>query len=207
MSYELSDIQKKQKAIFIDKDGTLIVNKPYNVSPDAIELVDGVGKGLKILQDAGYKIIVISNQSGIARGYFKEEDLEPMYEELSKRLKEYGVILDGFFYCPHHPEGTVKKYTTDCFCRKPKSGMLKKAALIHKVDIKNSWMIGDILHDIEAGNRAGAKTILFDSGYETEWKLGEHRYPDFIVHEFSDVVDIVLNHNKKGENNHYYSYI
>lgn len=169
------------KAVFLDKDGTLIENVPYNVDPALIRLTDEALEGLRLLQAGCYKLIVVSNQSGIARGLFKEEDLLPVEERLHQLLSEGCVSLDGFYYCPHHAGGVVRQYAQDCTCRKPNPGMLFRAADEHHVNLTASWLLGDILDDIEAGNRAGCRTILVDNGNETEWRLTTHRRPDFIV--------------------------
>ncbi len=91
------------------------------------------------------------------------------------------VRLSGFYYCPHHPHGKIPEYAVDCFCRKPRPGLLQKAALEHEIDLASSWLVGDILHDIEAGNRAGCRTVLIDNGNEAEWDLSPRRQPEFIV--------------------------
>lgn len=157
------------KVVFLDKDGTLINDVPYNVDPDLIILQERAVKGLQKLQDAGYKFIVVSNQSGVARGYFEEQALVNVREKLAQLLAANQIALEGFYYCPHHPEAKNKAYAVACQCRKPMPGMLLRAAQEHQIDLRASWMIGDILNDIEAGNRAGCHTILIDNGGETEW--------------------------------------
>lgn len=188
------------KAIFIDKDGTLIEDIPYNVNPSLIELMPGAGESLKLLRDEGYKMVVISNQSGVARGLFKEEKLKGVESELEHQLADYRVDLNGFYYCPHLPEaeGKVEKYAIDCNCRKPKAGLLLKAARELGIDLEDSWMIGDILNDVEAGNRAGCKTILFDNGGETEWVLSDQRIPDKIMYSMKEIPEIILQHENVG---------
>ncbi|HEX6982687.1 MAG TPA: HAD family hydrolase [Balneolaceae bacterium] len=184
------------KAIFIDKDGTLIEDVPYNVTLSLIELTPDAGGSLKLLQNEGYKIVVISNQSGVARGMFEEEKLKGVERELKEQLAVYGVTLSGFYYCPHLPEskGKVEEYSVDCDCRKPKSGLLLKAAGELDIDLESSWMIGDILNDVEAGNRAGCKSILFNSGGETEWVLSDQRTPNHIVQSMKEIPEIILQH-------------
>ena len=148
------------KAIFLDRDGTLIVNRHYGSNPDEIELLDGVVEGLVALRGAGYKLLLVSNQSGIARGYFDEGTVARMHDRLQRMLDSHGAALDGLEYCPHHPEGIASPYAVECSCRKPAPGMLHRAARKHSVNLSASWMIGDIEADIEAGRRAGARTIL-----------------------------------------------
>jgi D-glycero-D-manno-heptose 1,7-bisphosphate phosphatase len=165
------------RAVFIDKDGTLIQNLPYNVNPSKIKLSKGALKGLKLLHSCGYRLIVVSNQSGVARGLFKEDDLRKVEERLQTLVAKAGIELSGFYYCPHHPEGKLREYAVECICRKPRPGMLFQAAREHQINLAYSWMIGDILDDIEAGRRAECSTILIDNGHETEWTLTPYRRP------------------------------
>ena len=180
------------KAIFIDKDGTLINDVPYNINPALITLSYKVIDGLKLLLPQQYLFIVISNQSGVALGYFKEAELEAVNKRIDELLAEHNIFIDAYYYCPHHSKGVVKEYAIDCDCRKPASGMLLKAALDFDIDLSQSWMIGDILNDVEAGNAAGCNTILIDSGNETEWELNERRKPGYIVKHFKKAAEIIL---------------
>lgn len=172
---------RSHRAIFLDKDGTLVHNVPYNVAPERIQLMPGVAEGLQRLHAAGYTLIVITNQSGVARGYFAEEALDGVEARLRDLLAEYGVPLAGFYYCPHHPDGVEPAYATTCTCRKPAAGLLLQAAHDHDIECSQSWLIGDILNDIEAGRRAGCRTVLVDTGGETEWELSPDRMPHHIV--------------------------
>lgn len=181
----------KSKAIFIDKDGTLVKDIPYNVDPTRIFFEEGVKEALSILSAEGFKLIMISNQSGVARGYFQEYDLEPVKEKIQEELLEVQVQFDAFYFCPHHPCGIVDKYTLECECRKPLPGMILQAAKDFNIDLFQSWMIGDILHDVEAGNRADCRTILINNGNETEWKSGPFRVPSFIAQNFLDAAHII----------------
>ncbi len=174
-----------KKAAFIDKDGTLIVDVPFSVDPARIRLIDQALAGVKMLAGAGYEIVVVSNQSGVARGYFEEAALEPVERRLRMLLRGAGVRLSGFYYCPHHHEGKIERYTRRCACRKPLPGLLMRAAAELELDLGQSWMIGDILHDVEAGNRAGCGTVLIDNGNETEWELSPRRIPHFVAADLS----------------------
>lgn len=178
-------------AVFLDKDGTLIEDVPYNVNPDLIRLTEGAAEGLRSLHACGFKLIVISNQSGIARGYFPESELLSIQEKLKHLLAEIGVAIAGFYYCPHHPDGTVLEYAIDCKCRKPAPGLILRAAKEHNIDLGNSWFIGDILNDVEAGHRAGCQTILIDNGNETEWALTPKRLPDCITTNLAEAAYII----------------
>ena len=180
------------KAIFVDKDGTLVEDIPYNVDPGMIRLTHRVIEGLKKLRKQGFMIIVVSNQSGIARGYFKTIALEKVEMKIQKMMRPSEVRIDAFYFCPHHPEGVVDEYAIDCECRKPKPGMLLKAAEKHNIDLSRSWMIGDILNDIEAGNAAGCKSILIDNGNETEWRMSEQRKPAAIVRDLGEAAEVII---------------
>jgi D,D-heptose 1,7-bisphosphate phosphatase len=178
-------------AVFLDKDGTLIPDIPYNVAPDRISLYPGVGAGLRQLHQAGYLLIVVSNQSGVARGYFPETALEGVEQRLRSLLEQEGVPLAGFYYCPHHPEGKNAEYAIACTCRKPQPGLLHQAVRDHAIDLSQSWLIGDILNDIEAGRAAGCRTILIDNGNETEWQLDRQRLPHHLAVNFWEATQII----------------
>jgi D-glycero-D-manno-heptose 1,7-bisphosphate phosphatase len=179
--------------VFLDKDGTLVRDVPYNIHPDQIILEKGAANGLRRLAEAGFRFVVVSNQSGVARGYFKEEALKPVETRLRQLLEDSaGVELAGFYYCPHHPDGTVAEYAIECSCRKPQPGLLLAAANDLRIDLDEAWMIGDILNDVEAGHRAGCRTILINNGNETEWKRGPNRAPDFIVTDLERAAQIIL---------------
>ncbi len=182
----------KRRAIFLDKDGTVVVNVPYNVNPDLIELMPGVIDGLLQLQAAGFVLILISNQAGLAHGYFTEPQLMAALRRLESILAEPGISLQGFLYCPHHPQGSVAELNCECECRKPSPGLIERAALEHGIDLAESWFIGDILDDVEAGNRAGCKTVLVDSGTETGKPMVGVRCPHFKCSNMSEAVDFVL---------------
>jgi D-glycero-D-manno-heptose 1,7-bisphosphate phosphatase len=180
------------RAVFLDKDGTLIEDVPYNVDPDHIRLAPGASEGLPALHQAGYRLIVVSNQSGVARGYFPESALVAVEERLRDLLAGLGVPLAGFYYCPHHPAGQEPAYALACTCRKPEPGLILRAATEHGIDLERSWLIGDILDDIEAGRRAGCTTILIDDGHETVWRLSRQRLPHHVARDLAHAAWIVL---------------
>lgn len=154
------------RAVFLDRDGTLVHARHYPARPEELLLYDGIGAGLQRLQDTGWKLIVITNQAGLARGYFDEAALACMHEHLRAELAHAGVLLTAIYHCPHHPEGVVPGLAVRCECRKPQPGMLLRAAREHAIDLRDSWFVGDILDDVEAGNRAGCRSILVDLGTE-----------------------------------------
>ncbi|HJW56765.1 MAG TPA: HAD family hydrolase [Burkholderiaceae bacterium] len=171
------------RAIFLDKDGTLVEDVPYNVNPERVVLCPHAVDGLRLLQQQGYALIVISNQAGVAKGYFSETDLLQLQRHLTLLLQEHDIALSGLYYCPHSPDGSIAPYARHCRCRKPMPGMIIKAAREHDIETARSWMIGDILDDVEAGHRAGCKAVLIDNGNETEWKHGQFRTPDLVVRD------------------------
>jgi histidinol-phosphate phosphatase family protein len=168
-------------AVLLDKDGTLLVDVPYNVDPERMRLADTAASALALLGQLGVPLVVVSNQPGIALGRFGEDALHGVSRRLERLFQRHGARLHGFFYCPHHPAGTVAPFGGGCACRKPAPGLLHQAAAQLGLDLARSWMIGDILDDVEAGHRAGCRAILVDCGNETEWVRGPHRAPDHIV--------------------------
>lgn len=178
-------------AVFLDKDGTLVEDVPYNVDPDRIKLAPRAGEGLARLVASGFRLIVVSNQSGVARGLFDEEALGAVWNRVKELLDKFGVMLDGFYHCPHHPEGTVAKYAVACDCRKPAPGMILKAAREHGIDLGRSWFIGDILDDVEAAHRAGCRAALINNGNETEWKRSPLRWPEIVAADLAEAARLI----------------
>jgi D,D-heptose 1,7-bisphosphate phosphatase len=168
-------------AIFIDKDGTLVLDVPYNIDASRIVLREGAGPALARLFDAGFVLVLVTNQPGIAQGRYVQADLDAVWNELNRQLAPHGVHFTAIYYCPHDPDGSVALYAHPCECRKPRPGMLLRAARQHRLDLGRSWMIGDILDDVEAGHAAGCRAVLLDVGSETEWRQGELRQPDFVA--------------------------
>lgn len=181
------------KAIFIDKDGTLIPDIPYNVDPDLITLQDNTVNGLTLFQKEGYLLIVITNQSGVAHGFFSEQQLTWVNKKINDLFEANNLHLDGFYYCPHHPAAKVEKYRLECDCRKPLPGLILQAAKAHDIDLSASWMIGDILNDVEAGTRAGCQTVLINNGNETEWKMDKYRRPTFACKDIDHAAARIYN--------------
>lgn len=170
----------RRPAVFLDKDGTVLRDVPYNVDPDLMQFAPGARAGLSRLARLGMPLIIISNQPGIGLGKIAPEDLLPVRNRLASMFRSAGAALAGFYYCPHHPRATVARYACTCTCRKPAPGLLHLAAACHDVDLLRSWFVGDILDDVEAGRRAGCRTILLDNGSETEWLPGAWRIPERI---------------------------
>ena len=166
-----------RSAVFLDKDGTLIDDVPYNVDPARVTLVPGAGAALRALKAHGFLLAVVSNQSGVALGRFSLHSLAGVERRIQELLAPSRVSVDAFYYCPHLPQAVNVRYAVRCLCRKPQPGLLRQAARDWQIDLARSWLIGDILDDIEAGNRARCRTVLVDRGDETEWRLGSYRQP------------------------------
>jgi D-glycero-D-manno-heptose 1,7-bisphosphate phosphatase len=181
------------RAVFLDKDGTLIRNVPYNVDPARVELLPRVAEGLRRLQDAGYVLVVVSNQPGVALNRFPASALAYVEARIDELLVPFGVLITAYGWCTHHPAGVRVRGVVACTCRKPRPGLLLDAAATHHISLAQSWMIGDILDDVEAGRRAGCGTILVDRGNETRWRAGRLRTPRAIVYDFADAVSFILN--------------
>jgi D-glycero-D-manno-heptose 1,7-bisphosphate phosphatase len=181
-----------KKAIFLDKDGTLIPDIPYNADPEKIKLNEGVIAGLTLLKKE-YEFYIVTNQSGLAKGYFNAAQLASVAEKISELLGSYQIPIAGFYYCPHDDTSA-----TACDCRKPKPGLIQRAAADHQIDPSHSWMIGDILNDVEAGKNAGCRAILINNGNETEWKYGANpnRVPDYIGQDFLSAAAFIFKQTK-----------
>ena len=183
------------KAVFLDRDGTICEEVGYMDSLEKMRLIPRAGEAVRRINARGFKTIVVTNQSGVARGYFTEERLQTLHEELIRQLKEEGAHLDGIYYCPHHPEGEASPYRTVCDCRKPATGLLLKAAEELGVDLQASYMIGDHYSDVECAHRAGAKGILLLTGHgqaawsqRDQWRVA----PDWIAEDLFSAVQWVL---------------
>lgn len=178
-------------AVFLDKDGTLIENVPYNVDPALVCLAPFAAAALCALRFAGYRLVIVSNQSGVARGFFREAEIEPVKRRIDELL---GALAkpDAFYYCPHHPDGSPGVYAVDCPCRKPRPGMLLEAARAMDLNLSRSWLIGDILDDIEAAHAAGCRALLIDNGNETEWRITDGRWPDRFARDLMEAANLIL---------------
>lgn len=188
---ELRALRHEQRAaVFIDKDGTLIENVPYNADPARLRFMPGACEALAALTRAGHPLIIVTNQSGLARGCFTRAQFAQVQGVLTQRLRdEAGVELLDFEVCPHAPgaDGAVA-----CLCRKPAPGMLLRAARRHGLDLARSWMVGDTLDDVEAGRRAGCRTVLLDSGGETVWRMTPLRWPDLRCVAWNEVAAAIV---------------
>ena len=172
----------QRRAVFLDRDGTINVEVAYLSTVDDFRFLPGVPQSLKRLKDAGFLLVVVTNQSGIGRGYYDEGALAAIHRHMHAELAASGAAVDACYFCPHHPEHATGDYRRECGCRKPLPGMLLQAAADLDIDLGASFMIGDKLADVEAGLSAGCRSLLVLTGYgETEQALlpgGVGAYPD-----------------------------
>lgn len=157
-----------QKAIFLDRDGTINVEKHYLNKIEDFEFLPGVIEGLKLFQDDSYILIIITNQSGIGRGYYSEENFKILNDRMVENLKDRGVIISAVYYCPHLPDAKIEKYRVVCECRKPALGMYNKAIEDFNIDIDQSWAIGDKIRDCSICKETGCRGFLIGNNEKKE---------------------------------------
>ena len=184
------------RAVFLDRDGTVNVEVGYLSDLSQLRLIPGAGEAIRRLNEKGLMVVLVTNQSGIARGYFSESFVRETHVLLEQMLSKEGAVINGIYYCPHHPKAGNSHYTTECDCRKPGTGMIDRAARELDIDVKRSFVVGDKWSDVELGQRAGARSILVRSGFPPD-DLGNARPahlsdPDFIAHTITEAVDWIL---------------
>ncbi len=192
-----------ERAVFLDRDNTIIENDAYLGDPSKVKLLPGAAAALASLRALGYRLIVVSNQSGVARGMFTEADVESVNDEMARQLREQGgAYIDASYYCPYHPDAPLPDYRIDHEWRKPKPGMLKQAAVDFHLDLAQSWMIGDMGRDIAAGAAAGCRTILLrdaDRGSGTAEAEGSDSVtPGFVVKSLADAARIIAREGRSS---------
>lgn len=149
-----------ERAVFLDRDGTIIEHVDYVYDRSQVKLIPRASEAIRLLNESGFKVIIITNQPGVARGYFTEETVREINNYIHECLAKEGARIDEAYYCPHHTEGTIEEYAKECDCCKPKPGMIERASHELSIDLEGSFVIGDRNTDVEAGDRAGCKTIL-----------------------------------------------
>jgi D-glycero-D-manno-heptose 1,7-bisphosphate phosphatase len=163
----------KRAAVFLDRDGTINEQMGYINHISRFKILPGIPDAIRLLNDLGFLAIVVSNQSGVARGYYALDLVHEVHDLLRKRLKDQAnAAVDAVLFCPHHPQGTVPEFSVDCECRKPKTGLIDQACKVFDIDLSRSFMVGDMVSDMEFAHRAGIRSILVKTGYG----LGEIEY-------------------------------
>jgi D-glycero-D-manno-heptose 1,7-bisphosphate phosphatase len=183
------------KAVFLDRDGTINVDKGFVHRKEDFTFVDGAASAIGMLNRHEYKVVVVTNQSGVSRGIYTEEDVRKLHVYVNDELRKHGAHIDRFYFCPHHPEAPLKEYQCDCDCRKPKPGMVLQAIKDLDLDISTSYIVGDREWDISAGKRAGLTSILIRTDDSTFDNTICDEKPDMVVKSLHDAVQYILDHD------------
>lgn len=178
------------RAVFLDRDNTLVFDPGYLSNPVDVQLLDGVAEGLALLVQAGFELVIVTNQAGVARGYFDESAVSAVNAEVVRQLSAAGIPIDAIYYCPYHPEGIVEPFNQNHPDRKPNPGMLLRASRDLGIDLAQSWMIGDSVHDSEAGKRAGCRTIRIPSA-KTQLR-NDGSWTDFFCSNMLEAANIIV---------------
>jgi len=194
------DVRQKRAglkpAVFLDRDGTINEQMGYINHFSRFHLLPGVGGAIRSLNECGLPVVVVTNQSGLARGYFPESLLDAVHEEMHRLLALEGAHLDGLYVCPHHPEAKEERFRTVCTCRKPKTGLLEQAAAEMGLDLHRSYVVGDRWSDLRCGAAIGATTILVLTGYGRGDACyigpGQAVQPDFVAEDLRQAVQWIL---------------
>ena len=181
-----------ERAVFLDRDGVIIEDVGYLNECGRIKFLPRASEAIKLLNENGFKVIVVTNQSGVARGYFTEETVKEINRNICESLAKQGAFIDKIYYCPHHVDGTVSEYVKDCHCRKPSPGMIEEATREFGIDVESSFVVGDKICDIEAGHRVGCKTILLvgDSFLDKQREIAP--LTDYIARDLYEAVKWLL---------------
>ncbi|MFQ5329675.1 MAG: D-glycero-beta-D-manno-heptose 1,7-bisphosphate 7-phosphatase [Thermodesulfobacteriota bacterium] len=180
-----------KRAVFLDRDGTINVEREYLSSPDGLVLIDGAAEAVRMINEAGLLAVVITNQSGIGRGYFTEEAVDAIHRRLSEIVGKGGGHIDAFYHCPHHPD-------EGCRCRKPATGLIERAAEELGIDPANSYVVGDKAIDVELARKCSAKGVLVLTGYGTEQQGWIEPPPDFIAQDLLAAAEWIVEDVERG---------
>ena len=190
---------KKNTAVFLDRDGTINEEVGYLDSLDKLKIIPSAYEAIRLINESGMKGVVISNQAGVARGFFTEDFVKITHEHLQTALRQKGASIDNFYYCPHHPTEGIEPYRKDCNCRKPAPGMLLRAAQDLNIDLTRSYLVGDRFRDMEAAKKVGVKGVLVKTGYgqdllqdDGQNEATEEGKPDFIAADILEAVRWIL---------------
>ena len=190
---------KKNRAIFLDRDGTINEEVGYLDSADKLRIIPAAFEAVRQINASGMKAVVITNQAGVAKGLFTEEFVREINEQIQSALLAQGALIDRFYFCPHHPTEGIDPYRLICDCRKPEPGLLLQAAVDLNIDLARSYVIGDRLRDVETAHRAGAKGVLVMTGYGQDLmqksgpdRANELNQPDYIAQDILEAVHWIL---------------
>ena len=193
----------KRRAVFIDRDGTISEEVGYVNHPSRYRIFPFAAEAVRLLNESGWLAILVTNQAGVARGYFSEEMIGEVHRILVEELERGGAYLDAIYYCPHHPSVGAPPYRFDCDCRKPKPGLIHRAAAEFDIDLARSWMVGDRYGDTEMARNAGLRSALVLSGYgRGEWEYQREQWkhePDVIAEDLLHAVRAIIERTREGE--------
>lgn len=191
----------RRPAVFIDRDGTISEEVGYINHPSRFRVFPYSAPAIKLLNESGWLVFVVTNQAGVARGYFSEEMIKNVHERLEQDLESNGARLDAIYYCAHHPTVGEPPYLLDCDCRKPRPGLIRQADKEFGVDLKQSWMVGDRYSDVELAHNAGVNSAMVMSGYgRGEWehqRVGWKYQPDLVVENLLAAVETIISNVSK----------
>ncbi len=186
---------KKNKAVFLDRDGTINEEVGYLDSLEQLRIFPAAFDAVRMINEAGMKVVVVTNQSGVARGFFDEDFVNTVHARINELFREKDAFIDRFYYCPHHPTEGTGKYRTSCNCRKPAPGMLMKASEELNIDLPGSYVVGDMTKDIELANNVGARGILVRTGYGKNVKASDIK-PACIARDILDAAEWIIKDGK-----------
>jgi D-glycero-D-manno-heptose 1,7-bisphosphate phosphatase len=185
------------RAVFLDRDGTVNEEVGYLTDLSKLRLIPGAAAAIRRLNEAGFKVVLVTNQSGVARGYFPETLVHEAHARLSELLRLEGARIDAVYYCPHHPKAGNSHYTIECDCRKPKTGLIDRAVNDLAIAIDHSYMVGDKWSDVELAQRAGVQAVLVMSGFALDdpgnKRPGQVSDPDFVARSLREAADWIIN--------------
>ena len=186
-----------ERAVFLDRDGTIIEHIDYVYDCSQVKFIPRASEAIRLLNESGFKVIIITNQPGVARGYFTEETVREINKYIQECLAKQGARIDEAYYCPHHTEGIIEEYVKECDCRKPKPGMIERAVREVGIDLECSFVIGDRNIDVEAGDRAGCKTILLTGKDPLNNEEEIAPIADYVAPDLYEAVEWLLEFSRK----------
>ena len=184
-----------EKAVFLDRDGTIIEDVGYIGERGRVKFLPGVGEAVRSLNENGFRVIIVTNQAGVARGYFTEQTVRGLNRYIQGALAEQGARIDMIYYCPHHIDGVIEEYRRECYCRKPNPGMIEVAAREFDINLADSFVIGDKISDVEAGRRAGCRTALIAGEDPPDNKEGVIMTADYVAPDLCQAVEWLVKLN------------
>ena len=189
----------RRPAVFLDRDGTIIEDVGFLRDLSQVDVLPWAAEAIRQVNDAGFAVVVITNQSGVARGYFDEAHVRATHRAIDAALAPHGARIDAYYYCPHYPKSSDPHYGVDCDCRKPASGLLRRAAADLGIDVNQSWMVGDWWRDVQAGIGAGTRTILIRTGRSTAHRPAppDAPRPDAILNDLMEAAGWILRNSTR----------